>query len=63
MFEEKHSLTTFSLSEISTNCCAAATMAEKEFSSGKSANVERIAYDEALRKYATGRFMVFQFSE
>ena len=38
-------------------------MAEKEFSSGKSANVERIAYDEALRKYATGRFMVFQFSE
>ena len=38
-------------------------MEEKELSSGKGANVERIAYDEALRKYATGRFMVFQFSE
>ena len=38
-------------------------MEEKDFSSSKGAKVERIAYDEALRKYATGRFMVFQFSE
>lgn len=62
MFKAKHSLTTFSWSEIS-NCFAAATMEEKDFSSSKGAKVERIAYDEALRKYATGRFMVFQFSE
>ena len=38
-------------------------MEEKDFSRGKGPQVERIAYDEALRKYATGRFMVFQFSE